>query len=130
MQQFVTAPDLADISHLSITSGITRPLISSSVNASVWIGLKLRVLLPQDLVMSLRLKQDSGLELVSELKTRFPTCRAVVLTGFGSTLAQHERDYIESVLLQCHGNISLAAKPLGIHRQSLQRKLRKFGASR
>jgi hypothetical protein len=38
MQQFVAAPDLADIFHLSIMSGIIRPLISSSVNASAWIG--------------------------------------------------------------------------------------------
>jgi two-component system response regulator RegA len=43
----------------------------------------------------------------------------------GESLAQHERDFIESVLLQCDGNITLAAKRLGLHRQSLQRKLRK-----
>ena len=41
-------------------------------------------------------------------------------------LHAHERDFIESVLLQCGGNISAAARRLGIHRQSLQRKLRKF----
>lgn len=43
-----------------------------------------------------------------------------------TTLAENERDFIESVLLQCDGNITLAAKRLGLHRQSLQRKLRKF----
>lgn len=42
------------------------------------------------------------------------------------TLAQHERDFIDTILLQCNHNITLAAKRLGIHRQSLQRKLRKF----
>ena len=42
------------------------------------------------------------------------------------SLARHEREYIEYVLLQCDGNISKAARWLGIHRQSLQRKLRKF----
>jgi len=42
------------------------------------------------------------------------------------SLARHEREYIEYVLLQCEGNISKAARWLGIHRQSLQRKLRKF----
>lgn len=42
------------------------------------------------------------------------------------TLARQEREYIESVLTECDGNISMAAKVLGLHRQSLQRKLRKF----
>jgi two-component system response regulator RegA len=42
------------------------------------------------------------------------------------SLARHEREYIESVLTDCDGNISQAARRLGLHRQSLQRKLRKF----
>ena len=42
------------------------------------------------------------------------------------SLARHEREYIEDVLAQCNGNISAAARRLGIHRQSLQRKLRKY----
>jgi len=42
------------------------------------------------------------------------------------SLARHEREYIEYVLQQCNGNITRAAKWLGIHRQSLQRKLRKY----
>jgi len=42
------------------------------------------------------------------------------------TLARHEREYIEYVIQQCGGNITRAAKWLGIHRQSLQRKLRKY----
>jgi len=42
------------------------------------------------------------------------------------SLARHEREYIEYVLHQCGGNITRAAKWLGIHRQSLQRKLRKY----
>ena len=44
----------------------------------------------------------------------------------GQTLARREREYIEWVLAQCDGNISRAARQLGLHRQSLQRKLRKF----
>lgn len=47
-------------------------------------------------------------------------------TAPAETLAQHERDFIDTILLQCNHNITLAAKRLGIHRQSLQRKLRKF----
>lgn len=42
------------------------------------------------------------------------------------SLARHEREYIEYVLAQTGGNISEAARRLGLHRQSLQRKLRKY----
>ena len=42
------------------------------------------------------------------------------------SLARHEREYIEYILAECGGNISQAARRLGLHRQSLQRKLRKY----
>lgn len=42
------------------------------------------------------------------------------------SLARHEREYIEYILAECEGNISHAAKKLGIYRQSLQRKLKKY----
>jgi two-component system response regulator RegA len=42
------------------------------------------------------------------------------------SLYRHEREYIEFVLAECDGNISQAARRLGLHRQSLQRKLRKY----
>jgi two-component system response regulator RegA len=42
------------------------------------------------------------------------------------SLDRHEREYIEFVLAKCGGNISQAARRLGLHRQSLQRKLRKY----
>lgn len=42
------------------------------------------------------------------------------------SLALHEREYIEYVLASTGGNISEAARRLGLHRQSLQRKLRKY----
>ncbi|WP_161597580.1 response regulator transcription factor [Fluviispira multicolorata] len=42
------------------------------------------------------------------------------------SLARHEREYIEYVLAECQGNITSAAKKLGLHRQSLQRKLKKY----
>ena len=44
----------------------------------------------------------------------------------GMTLDRNEREYIEFVLHKCEGNITKAAKTLGIHRQSLQRKLKKY----
>lgn len=42
------------------------------------------------------------------------------------SLSLHEREYIEFVLFQCDNNVTKAAERLGIHRQSLQRKLRKY----
>jgi len=42
------------------------------------------------------------------------------------TLDRAERDHIERVITDCNGNISEAARRLGIFRSSLQRKLRRF----
>jgi two-component system response regulator RegA len=42
------------------------------------------------------------------------------------SLARKEREYIEAVLAECDGNITKAARKLGLYRQSLQRKLRKY----
>lgn len=46
------------------------------------------------------------------------------------SLARIEREHIERVLDDCGGNITKAAKLLGIHRRSLQRKLAKYPVSR
>jgi two-component system response regulator RegA len=46
------------------------------------------------------------------------------------TLARVEWEHINRVLADCNGNISRAARVLGIHRRSLQRKLAKFPAPR
>ena len=43
-----------------------------------------------------------------------------------ASLAQSERAYIDRVVAACDGNISEAARRLGMHRRSLQRKLRKL----
>ena len=123
-------------------------------------------------IVDLRLRQDSGLDVIQEIKGRSPDTHIVVLTGYGSiatavqatklgaahyltkpvdideveralhteqlandevpiptefqSLYRHEREYIEFVLAECAGNISQAARRLGLHRQSLQRKLRKY----
>jgi two-component system response regulator RegA len=123
-------------------------------------------------LVDLRLRQDSGLDVISELRGQNEETRIVVLTGYGSiatavqatklgashyltkpvevdeielamttdeldnedvpipnefqSLYRHEREYIEFVLAECGGNISQAARRLGLHRQSLQRKLRKY----
>lgn len=42
------------------------------------------------------------------------------------SLARVEYEHIQRILSDCDGNISLAARKLGIHRRSLQRKLAKL----
>ena len=51
---------------------------------------------------------------------------SVAVPDHPPSLARHEREYIEYVLASTGGNISEAARKLGLHRQSLQRKLRKY----
>jgi len=46
------------------------------------------------------------------------------------TLARVEWEHMQRVLADCNGNISLAARLLGIHRRSLQRKLAKYPPAR
>jgi len=42
------------------------------------------------------------------------------------SLARAEWEHINRVLTDCGGNVSAAARRLGLHRRSLQRKLRKY----
>ena len=123
---------------------------------------------PQAAIVDMRMPGSSGLDLVSELKTRLPAIKVVVLTGYGSiataveavrrgavnyltkpldtdqilaafdndadppptesipSLARVEWEHIQRILHDCNGNISLAARKLGLHRRSLQRKLGKL----
>jgi two-component system response regulator RegA len=46
------------------------------------------------------------------------------------SLARVEWEHIERVLADCGGNVSVAAKQLGLHRRSLQRKLSKYPVAR
>jgi two-component system response regulator RegA len=46
------------------------------------------------------------------------------------SLARAEWEHINRVLTDCGGNISQAARLLGLHRRSLQRKLSKYPTSR
>lgn len=50
---------------------------------------------------------------------------AVALPTTPTPLDQAEWEYIQRTLLACDGNISAAAKRLGLHRRTLQRKLQK-----
>lgn len=46
------------------------------------------------------------------------------------SLARVEWEHIQRVLTDCNGNITQAARALGLHRRSLQRKLSKYPVSR
>ncbi len=49
-----------------------------------------------------------------------------VVVGEVASLARAEWEHIQRVLTDCGGNVSQAARLLGIHRRSLQRKLSKY----
>ena len=46
------------------------------------------------------------------------------------SLARLEFEHIERVLRECNGNVSKAARVLGMHRRTLQYKLAKFPVRR
>ena len=56
--------------------------------------------------------------------------RANVSVTETPSLARAEWEHVNRVLYDCNGNVSEAARRLGIYRQSLQRKLRKYSPSR
>ena len=62
-------------------------------------------------------------EVVKALLGQRPAAEAM---GETPTLARAEWEYIHRVLTDCSDNISEAARRLGIHRRSLQRKLQKY----
>ena len=120
-------------------------------------------------VLDQNLGNDNGLDLIQPLLSRFPDCRVLVLTGYGSipaavaatrrgshnyltkpanageildalgrdpddtddlpeappSLQRLEWEHIQRVLDANDGNISRAAEALGIHRRTLQRRLKK-----
>jgi two-component system, response regulator RegA len=51
-------------------------------------------------------------------------------TASTPTLARAEWEHIQRVLADCQGNVSEAARRLGLHRKSLQRKLHKYPPAR
>lgn len=55
----------------------------------------------------------------------FGTARAVIPAPTPPSLERMEWEHINRVMTECEGNISKAAKVLGLHRRSLQRKLTK-----
>lgn len=126
-------------------------------------------------LVDMRLDDGQGLDLITPLRERFPDCRLLMLTGYGSiptaveatrrgaddyllkpasiadilaalegtsgdavaalpeappSLDRLEWDYIQHVLNRHDGNISAAARDLGIDRRTLQRRLKKRPSQR
>ncbi|HMM77345.1 MAG TPA: response regulator transcription factor [Gammaproteobacteria bacterium] len=54
-----------------------------------------------------------------------PGVAAPSLAAPPTPLGRLEWEYIQKVLIECDGNVSAAAKRLGLHRRTLQRKLQK-----
>jgi len=61
----------------------------------------------------------------TEIVRQLPLADAADVAWVTPTLARAEWEHINRVLIDCHGNVSEAARRLGILRQSLQRRLRK-----
>jgi two-component system response regulator RegA len=65
-----------------------------------------------------------------QILAAFQTGRSSLATGAAEvavpSLARVEWEHIQRILTDCDGNVSQAAKLLGLHRRSLQRKLAKY----
>jgi two-component system, response regulator RegA len=104
---------------------------------------------PECALVDLRLPDGHGLDVVTELHAIDATTRIVVLTGYGAIAtaveslkrgasdyltkpvdADQEWEHIQRVMTECQGNVSQAARVLGLHRRSLQRKLAKYPVNR
>ncbi len=65
---------------------------------------------------------------VDDLLKAFDSTPAIETTPISKSppsLDRMEWEYIQKILLDCNGNISAAARALGVHRRTLQRKLQK-----
>jgi len=69
-------------------------------------------------------------EIISAFDRRGQAGDSGAADDYVPSLARVEWEHINRVLSDCGGNVSKAARLLGLHRRSLQRKLSKFPASR
>ena len=63
----------------------------------------------------------AALELIASMEAQARPCDDV------ETLSEMERRYVTEVLQRCQGNLSEAARALGIGRTTLYRKIEKYG---
>jgi two-component system response regulator RegA len=73
-----------------------------------------------------RTKPISTAELVETLRRADDLPRM----GLPDGLDDAERQHIQRILEECAGNVSDAARRLGLHRRTLQRKLQKLPSTR
>jgi two-component system, response regulator RegA len=73
---------------------------------------------------------DSILSAFDRTESRADPPAAADAEGAVPSLARVEWEHISRVVSDCGGNISKAARILGIHRRSLQRKLGRYPAPR
>ncbi len=148
-----------------------RGLIAEQAENSTEALKKIKELNPDLIVLDLKLGNESGLDLITEILVLCPKTKIVMLTGYGTIgttveamkkgvvnyltkpvdadtilaaflgeikvnsttgippLHQIEWDYIQKIIEQCEGNITKASKLLGLHRRSLQRKMKKSPGS-
>jgi two-component system response regulator RegA len=69
---------------------------------------------------------DADEVLAALARTDAPPLQPAPAAYVAPSLARAEWEHINRVLADCGGNISAAARHLGIHRRSLQRKLQKY----
>jgi two-component system, response regulator RegA len=69
-------------------------------------------------------------EILSALGEGPPGGEGTAVPAKPMSLDQVEWEHINRILLECDGNVSEAARILGLHRRSLQRKLAKFPSRR
>jgi two-component system response regulator RegA len=72
---------------------------------------------------------DADDVLTALARSEAPPLQPVAADYAAPSLARAEWEHINRVLADCAGNISEAARRLGIHRRSLQRKLQKYPPS-
>ena len=68
-------------------------------------------------------------QILAAFETGSPGAAAPAVVDSTPSLARVEWEHIQRILSDCDGNISLAARRLGLHRRSLQRKLGKLPPS-
>ncbi|MBX7138366.1 MAG: response regulator [Oligoflexia bacterium] len=65
-------------------------------------------------------------QILAGFESRQSNVRGAPAAAAVPSLEAMEREYISRVMHECEGNVSRAAQILGLHRRSLQRKLKKF----
>lgn len=115
-------PSLIDALH-AVTARIVVLSGHLSVSLTRYLFVKCRV-------SDVLLKPCTLDDVAAALEAPAPDAEIPVSREHRLTLSELEREHIHQALIEVQGNISRAARQLGMHRQSLQRKLRKQAVRR